>query len=140
MGYLGLFSCINGSLLRTCHCVCGDLCNTRNRLWFSCCYHGCPKNMAETLPYPHKEGTDKGSYTNIFVLHYHLIHDSNLEKSTVNNCIQKLNARVAISIRNCSIVRYLWSRNLLVYFSSCINSLCPKLVITRMSRVEIFFG
>lgn len=54
MGYLGLFPGVNGSLFRSCHCLCRHLRHSWFGVWFSRCNYGYPKDMAETLPYSHQ--------------------------------------------------------------------------------------
>ncbi|KAI8023559.1 hypothetical protein LOK49_LG03G01479 [Camellia lanceoleosa] len=60
MGHFGLFSGINGSLLRFGYCLCCRFCYSGHSLWFPCSHYGHPKDLAETLPHPHLEGTRKG--------------------------------------------------------------------------------
>jgi len=61
MGHPGLFPCFNGSLLCPGSDLCHRLCHPRDCIWFPCSNHGHPKNLAETLPHPYKEGAHKGS-------------------------------------------------------------------------------
>jgi len=61
MGNPGLLSRFNGGMLCSCGCFRCHLCNSWYSVWFSCCHHGHSKNLAEALPYPHQEGTYKGS-------------------------------------------------------------------------------
>ncbi|CAH2042187.1 unnamed protein product [Thlaspi arvense] len=64
VGHVGLLSCINGSLLRFGYCICCCFCHTWYCLWFPCCHYGYSKNLAETLPHSHQEGTNEDNRKN----------------------------------------------------------------------------
>ncbi|KAJ4961326.1 hypothetical protein NE237_021236 [Protea cynaroides] len=53
-GRFGLLPSFYGSMLCPGYLLRYHLRHTRYCLWFSCCHHGNPEDLAETLPYPHK--------------------------------------------------------------------------------------